>query len=215
MDHYGRSPEIRLRLSRSKLYIIEAMFGDGLRPTSQTERRTHILGIAAGKDLDFAENWISEFEREYSVRPALRIVGVNNIQASISSLDIWNDLHRFASFGTRLWGLRRVALKLLLSNKVSPTVVGYGLKGFFDADGSVKYQVKRASRQVTVSSVNPEGLEQISTLLDKVGIRHSNYSDTIAIFGRQNLLDYQRIIGFGIARKNEALNNMISTFRVR
>src|SRR2546429_8865716 len=98
MDHYGRSPEIRLRLSRSKLYIIEAMLGDGLRPTSQTERRTHILGIAAGKGLDFAENWISEFEREYSVRPALRIVGGNKIQTSISSLDIWKNLQRLPSF---------------------------------------------------------------------------------------------------------------------
>src|SRR6266571_1421907 len=74
----GGSPKIRFGLSRSKLYIIFAMFGDGLRPTSQTKQRTHIIGIAAGKDRDFAENWISEFEQEYSARPALRTVGVNN-----------------------------------------------------------------------------------------------------------------------------------------
>ena len=215
IDRFGRSPTIRLGLSRSKLYIIFAMFGDGLRPTSQTERRTHIIGIVAGKDLDFAENWISEFEQEYSVQPALRTVGVNNIQASISSLDIWNDLHRYAFFGTRSWGLRRSVLKHLLSNKVSRTVVGYGLRGFFDADGSVKYEIKRASRQVTVGSVNSEGLKQISTLLDKIGLQHSVYKDSIAIFGRQNLSDYERMIGFGIARKNEALNNMISTFRLQ
>src|SRR5207249_12170124 len=89
------------------------------------------------------------FEQEYSVQPALRTVGVNNIQASISSLDIWNYLHRYAFFGTRSWGLRRSVLKHLLSNKVSRTVVGYGLRGFFDADGSVKYEIKRASRQVS------------------------------------------------------------------
>jgi len=215
MDLHGRSPKIRLGLSRSKLYIIFAMFGDGLRPTSQTKQRTHIIGIAAGKDRDFAENWISEFEQEYSARPALRTVGVNNIQASISSLDIWNDLHSYASFGTRSWGLRKEALGHLISDKASQTDVGYGLRGFFDADGSVKYQAKRSSRQVTVTSVNWEGLQQVSTLLDKIGLQHSVYKDSIAIFGRRNLLDYHRMIGFGIARKNEALNNMISTFRLQ
>ena len=215
MDLHGRSPKVRFGLSRSKLYIIFAMFGDGLRPTSQTKQRTHIIGIAAGKDRDFAENWISEFEQEYSVRPTLRTVGVNNIQASISSLDIWNDIHRYATFGTRSWGLRKEALRRLISDKVSRTDVGYGLRGFFDADGSVKYQAKRSSRQVTATSVNWEGLQQISTLLGKIGIRHSVYEDGIAIFGRRNLLEYQKTIGFGIARKNEALNNMISTFRVQ
>ena len=215
IDRHGGSPKIRIGLSRSKLYIIFAMFGDGLRPTSQTERRTHIIGIAAGRDRDFAENWISEFEQEYSARPALKTVGVNNIQALISSVDIWNDLHRFASFGTRSWGLRGAVLKHLLSERVSRAVVGYGLRGYFDADGSVKHDVKRSSRQVAVSSVNQKGLKQISTLLDKIGVRHSIYRDSIAIFGRRNLLDYQRMIGFGIARKNEALNNMISTFCVR
>ena len=215
MDLHGGPPKVRLGLSCSKLYIIFAMFGDGLRPTSQTKQRTHIIGIAAGKDRDFAENWISEFEQEYSVRPALRTVGINNIQASISSLDIWNDLHSYASFGTRSWGLRKEALGHLTSDEASRTDVGYGLRGFFDADGSVKYQAKRSSRQVTVTSVNPEGLRQVSTLLGKIGLRHSVYEDSIAIFGRRNLLDYQRMIGFGIARKNEALNNMISTFRVR
>jgi hypothetical protein len=213
MDLHGRSPKIRFGLSRSKLYIIFAMFGDGLRPTSQTKQRTHIIGIAAGKDLDFAENWISEFEQEYSTRPALRTVGVNNIQASISSLDIWNDLHSYASFGTRSWGLRKGALRHLTSHKASRADVGYGLRGFFDADGSVKYEAKRSSRQVTVSSVHWEGLQQISILLDKIGVRYGVYKDSIAIFGQRNLLDYQRMIGFGIARKNEALNNMISTFR--
>jgi hypothetical protein len=215
MDLHGRSPKIRFGLSRSKLYLIFAMFGDGLRPTSQTKRNTHIIGIAAGRDRDFGENWISEFEQEYSVRPALRTVGVNNIQASISSCDIWNDLHSYASFGTRSWGLRKEALRHLISDKVSRADVGFGLRGLFDADGSVKYQAKRSSRQVALSSVNWQGLQQVSTLLNKIGLRHSFYEDSIAIFGRRNLLDYQRMIGFGIARKNKALNNMISTFRVR
>ncbi|TMI09118.1 hypothetical protein E6H34_02115 [Candidatus Bathyarchaeota archaeon] len=215
MDLHGRFPKVRPGLSRSKLYIIFAMFGDGLRPTSQTKHGTHLIGIAAGKDRDFADNWISQFEQEYSVRPTLRTVGVNNIQASISSLDIWNDLHCYATFGTRSWGLRKESLRCLKSDKMSRLDVGHGLKGLFDADGSVKYEVKRSSRQVTVSSVNWEGLQQVSTLLDKIGVRHSVYEDCIAIFGRSNLLDYQRMIGFGIARKREALNNMISTYRVQ
>jgi len=113
MDLHGRSPKIRFGLSRSKLYIIFAMFGDGLRPTSQTKQRTHIIGIAAGKDRDFAENWISEFEQEYSARPALRRVGVNNIQASISSLDIWNDLHSPRLFRNPILGFTKRSSRAL------------------------------------------------------------------------------------------------------
>jgi len=93
--------------------------------------------------------------------------------------------------------------------------IGQGLKGFFDADGSVKYEVKRASRQVSVSSVNPIGLNQVSLLLRKMGLPHNVYEDSIAIFGRRNLVDYQRKVGFSIGRKNEALINMISTFHTK
>ncbi len=72
---YGRLPRIVSGLSDSKLYIIFAMFGDGLRPSTQTGRGTHIIGIAAGKDRDFADKWISSFEQEYSVRPSIKVYG--------------------------------------------------------------------------------------------------------------------------------------------
>jgi len=212
---YGRLPRIVSRLSDSKLYIIFAMFGDGLRPSTQARRATHIIGIAAGKDRDFADKWISSFEQEYSVRPSLKVYGKNNIQASISSVDIWNDLHRYAIFGTRAWKFHDSTFQHLMSNKVSSSTLGQGLKGYFDADGSVKYQVKRASRQVNVSSVNPIGLNQVSLLLRKMGLPHGVYEESIAIFGRRNLVDYQRKIGFSIGRKNEALINMISTFHTK
>ena len=212
IEKYGKDPTTSRRMTASKLYIIFAMFGDGLRPTTQTRRNTHIIGIAAGKDRDFAENWISTFEQEYGVKPSLTILGKNNIQASISSVDVWNDLHRYATFGTRSWGFRDSAFSYLTSDKTSSKTLGYGVRGLFDADGSVKYEVKRASRQVTLGSVNPSGLKQVSILLNRIGLRHSLYKDSIAIFGRENLIDYQQKIGFGIRRKNEALINMISTF---
>lgn len=176
-------------------------------------RNTHIIGIAAGKDRDFAENWIINFEREYSARPNLKTLSPNNIQASISSTAIWNDLHRYATFGTRSWSLSEAAFKQLMSEQVSVDTLGYGLKVIFDAEGSVKYQIKRASRQVTLFSVNSTGLKQISILLNRLRLGHSLYKDSIAIFGRRNLVDYQNKIGFSIRRKGEALINMISTFK--
>lgn len=213
VEKHGRNPRITPRISASKLYIIFAMFGDRLRPTTQARRNTHIIGIAAGKDRDFAENWIINFEREYSARPNLKTLSPNNIQASISSTAIWNDLHRYPTFGTRSWSLSEAAFQQLISEQVSVDTLGYGLKGTFDAEGSVKYQVKRASRQVTLFSVNSTGLKQISMLLNRLRLAHSLYKDPIGIFGRRNIVDYQNKIGFSIRRKGEALINMISTFK--
>jgi hypothetical protein len=71
VQKYGRLPRIRSRPSASKLYVIFAMLGDNLRPTDQTRWRTHIIGIAAGSDIDFARCWIENFRREYGIRPRL------------------------------------------------------------------------------------------------------------------------------------------------
>lgn len=213
LEKYGRQPRIRQGLTRWKLYIIFSMLGDNLRPSSQAARGTHIIGIAAGGDVSFAEEWIRNFEREYRVRPNLSVRGSHDIQAHISSFDVWRDLHRYAIFGRRNWKLSNRALRHLFSRKVAIRKLGYGLKGFFDAEGSVKYQRRRASRQVTVSSVNSAGLSQISSLLRKLGIQHGIYGDTISIFGRSNLENFQTNVGFSIPRKNEALKSMISSFK--
>jgi len=190
IQKFGRDPEIISRLTGPKLHLIFAMFGDGLRPTSQTRRNTHIIGIAAGKDRDFAEYWIS-------------------------SVDIWNDLHRYATFGTRSWKFNEAAMRHLMGDRALLAPIGYGVRGLFDADGSVKYEVKRASRQVTIASVNRVGLAQVSMLLTHIGQGHRLYEDCIAIFGRRNLVDFQSKIGFGIRRKNEALIRMVSSFRIK
>lgn len=209
----GRLPRIRRGLTKWKLYVIFSMLGDNLRPSSQAKRGTHIIGIAAGADASFAEHWVGNFQREYLVRPSVSTQGVHNIQAYISSLDIWRDLHRYACFGRYNWRLSAKTFRHFLSRKVDLETLGYGLRGFFDAEGSVKYQIKRAARQVSVASVNHEGLLQISMLLQRLGIGHSLYRDSIAIFGRANLENFQRRVGFLIPRKNEALKSMISTFQ--
>ncbi len=214
LARYGVLPRVRPGITIWKLYVIFAMLGDNLRPSSQTKRGTHIIGIAAGGDTDFAENWVSNFEHEYKVRPALVILGANNVQGYISSVDVWRDLHKHAVFGRRCWRLRGRTMRLLLS-RTRKSVLGFGLRGFFDAEGSVKYQRDRAVRQVAVYSVNFPGLRQVSRLLERLGIRHRLYANTISIMGRGNLEAFQKTIGFSIKRKNEALNNMISTFHGR
>ncbi len=210
---FGQLPRIRPQLSKWKLYIIFSMFGDNLRPSHQTRRGTHIIGIAAGGDKDFAQTWILNFQREYWILPHLQTLAPKNIQAYVSSLDIWNDLHRHAWFGRREWKLGEEAMRFLLSKAVRPGTVGYGLRGFFDAEGSVKYQRRRAARQITLFSVNRRGLEQVSLLLDKLGIGHGLYKESISIFRRRNLVRFRDCVGFSIGRKNEALKNMISSFQ--
>jgi len=211
-QRYGKLPRIRSRLSASKLYVIFAMLGDNLRPTDQSKWRTHIIGIAAGPDRDFARQWIQSFEREYRVRPRLLNKGKNNIQTYISSVDIWRDLHRYAVFGSRKWRLKPGVMRFLMK-RVPLQVLGYGMRGFFDADGSFSRNPNcKASGVVRASSVNYHGLKQILRLLARLGIRHSFYSkyrNTIAIYAQASLEAYLERVGFGIRRKMEKLEMTI------
>ena len=201
-------PEFDRNSVRRNFMVICAMLGDNLRPTDQSRWRTHIIGVAAGPDRDFAVEWAENFEREYGIRPRLSCKGKNNIQAYISSVDIWRDLHRYAVFGSRKWRLNPWSMRLLMKS-VPLRVLGYGLRGFFDADGSFSRDpLHKASGRVTAVSVNYHGLRQISRLLSRLGIRHSfykNYRNTIAMCARASLETYLQRIGFSIRRKRESL----------
>jgi LAGLIDADG-like domain len=208
VQRYGRLPRIRSRFSASKLYVIFAMLGDNLRPSDQTKWRTHIIGIAAGSDTDFARHWIENFRREYGIRPRLLRKGKNNVQTYISSVDIWRDLHRYAVFGSHKWRLKPWLMRCLMK-RVALRVLGYGLRGFFDAEGSFRSGSKRkTSGTVTAGSVNYRGLKQISRLLERLGIRHrfyKNYRNAVSISGRASLETYLELVGFGIRRKRKSL----------
>jgi len=214
IQRYGSAPRVRSHLGASKLYVVCAMLGDNLRPTDQSKWRTHIIGVAAGPDRDFAEEWAENFKREYGVRPRLLYKGKNNIQAYISSVDIWRDLHRYAVFGSRKWRLNPWLMRLLM-NRVPLRTLGYGLRGFFDAEGSFfRHPIYKASGRLTVTSVNYHGLKQISRLLTRLGIRHSfykKYRNTIGVYARASLETYLQRIGFSIRRKRERLELTIRT----
>ena len=202
----------RQKTDREIASLLFAMLGDNLRPTDQSKWRTHIIGIAAGPDRDFAREWIQSFEQAYRVRPRLLNKGKNNFQTYISSVDIWRDLHRYAVFGSRKWRLKPRVMRFLMK-RVPLRVLGYGMRGFFDAEGAFFRQPNRkASGRVTVSSVNYHGLKQISRLLARLGVRHSfykKYRNTIAIYAQASLEAYLKRVGFGIRRKMERLEMTI------
>ena len=93
--------------------------------------------------------------------------------------------------------------------------LGYGLRGFFDAEGSFfRHPIYKASGRLTVTSVNYHGLKQISRLLTRLGIRHSfykKYRNTIGVYARASLETYLQRIGFSIRRKRERLELTIRT----
>jgi len=103
-------------------------------------------------------------------------------------------------------------MRLLMSG-VPLQALGYGLRGFFDADGCFFQEpLRKASGTVTAVSVNYHGLRQISRLLSRLGIRHSfyrKYRNTIAIYARASLETYLQRVGFSIRRKRESLEKTI------
>lgn len=131
-------------------------------------------------------------------------------------MDIWHDLHRHAVFGSHKWRLNSSTMKLLMK-KVPLEALGYGLRGFFDAEGSCFISpTRKNSATVSASSVNYRGLRQVSRLLVRLGIRHNfwrNYRNTINMSRRVGLEDFQKRVGFSIGRKREKLERAVKGSR--
>jgi intein/homing endonuclease len=117
----------------------------------------------------------------------------------------------------RKWRLKPRLMRFL-TRRIPRHVLGYGLRGFFDAEASFKQSLRKTSGSVVATSVNFRGLKQISQLLERLGIRHSfhkQYRNTVSITGLGNLEVYLDLIGFGIRRKTERLEMTVRAMRAR
>ncbi|MFH1365721.1 MAG: LAGLIDADG family homing endonuclease [archaeon] len=96
------------------------------------------------------------------------------------------------------------------------------VKGFFDSEGDIDPK----SRRIGATSVNFNGLKDISVILNDIGIRNSIISEkipkenrfikhVIRIQDRKSIELFSKNIGFTIERKQKGLESSINSYQFR
>lgn len=212
-------PIIRDKLSKSKLYVITSLLGDGLHPISR-QMIDKEIGICGS--LDFVKRWSSEFSQEYGLTPHLKPKKDSNCWiAHIKSKKVCCDLCKYAEFGKYKWHFQDSCFEWLLT-VASLDLISYGLQGFFEAEGGAYQYLKHFStRKVEAGSVNEKGLRQIQLIINRLGItpRWSVKTQkgkkpfyTLVLQQHDQLLLFKEKIGFTTKAKQETLETMLQSY---
>lgn len=152
--------------------------------------------------LDFQE----KFEKVFGVKPHICKEG----RCRIGSKSIYFDIVKnHGSFKSREWNVLR---------NMEKEQVALWLRAFFDCEGWVWVR-KAKNRAIGVDSVNHKGLQQVADLLKehfdiKTSIRPRSNRDTatLCIYGKDQLIKFEKEIGFLHPFKNKRLREAIETY---
>ena len=181
--------------------------------------------------LDF---WEKEQDTAETVLKYIQNLGFNNTLLEFKNNG--NDVKRIASsrltryftekYETNLWKFRKGFNKFLYSCS-KEFIQGY-LSSYFTADGTVQHVVQNLRFNISVSSIERDRLEQVSSLLLNFGIRSfiglskeknsdnsssfENSSDLyrLTITGIGNIKKFAKYIGFQNAYKQERLDSIVN-----
>ena len=151
---------------------------------------------------DFQE----KFERIFGIKPHLRKDG----RCEIGSKSIYfNIVNNYGSFHSREWNVLK---------EMDKEQAALWLRAFFDCEGWVWVR-KAKNRAIGVDSVNHRGLQQVAELLKEhfdinTSIRPRSNRDTatLCIYGKDQLIKFEKEIGFLQPFKNGRLREAIETY---
>ncbi len=125
----------------------------------------------------------------------------------------------------------------ILSGKISDKCRCDWLRGMFDSEGGVEYNLSHSHREISFSNSNLATLKQVKEMLLAEGIQLGKPTRTAKkgdvnywkgqkfeatkdcfqprVSGQQNLERFRAKIGFDIQRQQAALEEMLSTYRYR
>ncbi len=170
-------------------------------PPMQKHRYYHI-GLR-NTNLVLLKDFQKRFSNYFKIKPYI-VEG----RCRIGSKEIYNLLIRkFGSFYSWKWKMPRLNKKL---SKI-------WLRVFFDCEGWVTCK-KHQNRHVGLESVNKIGIEQIKIALSNLGIiprikkRGDRNIFSLYIYGKENLIQFQKQIDFLHPAKKEKLMHTIEDF---
>lgn len=133
------------------------------------------------------------------------------IEVEIRSQIITKDILKLGKVGTFDWEIPK---------KISDKQQRIWIRAFADGEGTVYYN-KNYNRYIAIDSTNLKGLKSVSNLLQKCKIVNSIYkvkyksyvSYRLRIYRKENLINYNKFIGFTHPLKKIKLRGAIKSYK--
>ncbi|MBI2578972.1 MAG: hypothetical protein HYW26_04650 [Candidatus Aenigmarchaeota archaeon] len=171
-------------------------------PKSQ-KHKYYYIGLR-NTNLTLLKDFQEKFHRKFGIRPVL-----TEERCKIQNKNLFFILTKNFTYYSDKWSLPKLSKNLLSS----------WLRSYFDCDGWVSV-VKAKDRKIGLDSINKKGLYQIK----KVMKRHFKITSTIkkrknrniwslTICGKDDLLKFEKYIGFLHPRKKEKLEEALNSYQ--
>ena len=217
----SRTNEIKVQpaeLDEDKAWLLGHLAGDG-----GVRRRE--VAVYAGPDHQIAMHVVALFSLIYGVpaRITPQLPGRDKRKQISYRVDCYStaaadDILSIGSFGLVKWRVPKIVLDAPENIRCA------WLSGMFDADGSMTFKVETSRRTVNLTSVNLAGMDQVSAMLDALGIRHGRavrkpklgnwrLSHSIFITYHEDLRRFSDMIGFRATRKQEKLDAALASYQ--
>lgn len=154
-------------------------------------------------NLVLLKDFQQKFEEEFDLKPIL----VKNERCKIQNKEIYYFLTKNYSYYSKNWNFP----------KLSKNNLRYWLRAYFDCDGWVFCEARK-NRQIGLESINLDGLKQIKSALRRFNInstfktRKNRNIFRLMIYGKENLIRFQREINFLHPKKKERLELAINSY---
>ncbi|MAG19944.1 hypothetical protein CL618_00745 [archaeon] len=178
--------------------------GDGyvIRNPETQKHKYYVVGFR-NQNLTLLNDFNVKFNKQFKKLPKLR-----DARCVVNSKEIYYQLvQKFNSFYSKDWSLPNMDCENLK----------YWLRAFFDCEAWVIAK-ERKSRLIALDSINCDGIRQIGCALEILGIKNKIRENKkrniyrLFIFGKENLIRYQKKIGFLHKNKKEKLKKDILSY---
>jgi len=210
-------PESSRKMTVEKAYILGVMCGDGCLHRTKNDSYQITLQVI---DEDFVDRFVDCMRKVYGLKVSVTRMKSKNpnwndrFQARFCCKDAFNDILNYSPFGTYKWRVPSV-----IFNSSDPIKYSF-LRGFFDSEGCVD-----KSKKIVVASVS-KGIYGIMVLLSSLDIKSNiriapstkknwRRAYKVKITGIYHIESYNRNIGFSIKRKQEKLETLIKSYKLR
>jgi transposase len=177
-------------LTRQKASLIGHLIGDGSVFIDKKGRCIIYFSNTCFKLVKFVSRAL---ESVYGIKLKIRKAENRIFYIKCVSKKAWQDLSKYTPYGSREW---RVPIEIFQNS----TVLGPPfLRSLADDEGSVILHPRRKNdwnRQICLASTSDQGRKDIIHLLSMLGINSYETGILVCITGRENLIRFQRVVGF-------------------